>query len=105
MANELNDLPAKIRSRLTTRLFDTPIMQNQIRPLYVEAMVEGALGPAWRYVGGNWAGYDFESDQGVRLEVKQSAAIQPWSAKRGTVTRGVFDIRERTGYYGENGIT
>jgi hypothetical protein len=41
MVDELNDLHARIRSRLTARLFDVPIMQNQ-DPLYVEAMTEEA---------------------------------------------------------------
>jgi len=62
--DEPHDLPARIRDRLSARLFDAPIMQNQIRPLYVEAMIEEALGPTWRYVGGNWAGWDFESERG-----------------------------------------
>jgi hypothetical protein len=80
-------------------------MQNQIRPLYVEAMIEDVLGPSWRYVGGNWTGWDFVSQQGAKLEVKQSAAIQPWSVARGMKTKGIFDIRERTGYFGEEGIS
>ena len=55
------------------------------------------LGPLWRATGADWGGWDFESDDGVRLEVKQSAAKQSWSQPKSS--RGSFDIAPRTGRY------
>ena len=78
-------------------MFDTPVMSNTLRSLYVEAQIGVLLGPTWRSVGADWAPYDFESDTGVKLEVKQSAARQTWTQTR--PTRPSFDIRPRTGRY------
>ena len=55
------------------RMYDTPHMQNSLRGQWVEAMIAEILGPAWRHTGGDWAAWDFERDDGLRLEVKQSA--------------------------------
>jgi hypothetical protein len=93
-----------LRETLSRRLFAKRIMQNQIRPLYVEAMIEQVLEPDWVYVGADWGGWDFEGPSGIRLEVKQSAALQSWSAGRGITTRAVFDIAPRTGFYGKDGV-
>ena len=69
----------------------------------VEAVVDCALKPSWRWCSQDWSGWDFEHESGIRLEVKQSAARQTWTAlKCRQVPR--FDIRERTGYW-ENGVT
>jgi hypothetical protein len=93
-----------IRERLSRRLFAKRIMQNQIRPLYVEAMIEDALGPDWVYVGADWGGWDFDGPDGIKLEIKQSAASQSWSAGRGITTRPIFDIAPRSGFYGKDGV-
>ena len=50
---------ALLRQGLTESLFNVRIMQNQIRPLYVEALVADALAPEWTYVGNDWCGWDF----------------------------------------------
>lgn len=89
----------EIIRRLTHRVFDQPIIQNQFRSTYVEAMVEPHLAEVgWQYVGNDWNGWDFERNH-ERLEIKQSAAIQTWSFGRGATTRPVFDIAPRTGYF------
>ncbi|MCB0998732.1 MAG: hypothetical protein KDB40_05490 [Acidimicrobiales bacterium] len=80
--------------RLVLR-FDVPLIQNDLRSAYVEEQVGVLLGAAWRFTGGDWGPYDFESG-GVRLEVKQSAALQSWPGPPG---RGAFNIAPRTGYY------
>jgi hypothetical protein len=71
--------------RLAALLFDQPLIQNQFRSAFVEAMIEPYLARSgWRYVGGNWAGWDFEHKLRTRLELKQSAAWQTWDPpKRG----------------------
>lgn len=94
----------EIASRLAARLFDTPIIENQYRSAFVEAMIEPYLAErGWRYVGAGWSGWDFEHEDGTRLEVKQSAAQQTWSGTLGTRTRGAFDIATRRGYFDQGG--
>ena len=67
-------------------------------------MIEPCLAPhGWRYVGDGWSGWDFEHQDGGRLELKQSTAQQTWSAPRNLRTRGTFDIAARTGYFYEGG--
>ena len=90
----------EIARRLAERLFDQPIIQNQYRSDFVEAMVDPYLVPAgWHHSGENWSGWDFEHSSGARLEVKQSAAHQTWSHLLQAKAPGSFDIAARTGYY------
>ena len=92
----------EIARRLAARLFDTPIIENHYRSAFVEAMIEPRLAVSgWRYTGGAWGGWDFEHQDSTRLEVKQSAAQQTWSAGRKLRTRPTFDIARRTGYYSQ----
>ena len=50
------------------------------RSAFIEEMIEPDLREqGWQHVGG-WCGYDFRHKAGPRLEVKQSAAQQLWSA-------------------------
>jgi hypothetical protein len=94
----------EIAARLATRLFDQKLIQNQYRSAFIEAMIEPQLVPkGWRYTGDGWSGWDFERSDGARLEIKQSAAHQTWSASRNVKTRGAFDISARTGYWSEGG--
>lgn len=56
----------------------------------VEAQVAELLGAAWRYEGSNWGGWDFVGPHGHRLEVKQSAALQPWGPARSAGQAGLI---------------
>lgn len=88
--------------------YDVPIMSNLARPHFVERMIALTLVPNWKLVSADWAGWDLERTDGVRAEVKQSAARQTWTdgpSMQGRPTRGVFDIRPRTGYWTEGGAT
>ena len=94
----------EIALRLARRVFDQRLIENQFRSAFIEAMIEPYLEPyGWRYVGDGWSGWDFEHDNGSRLEIKQSAAQQTWSSPRKIRTRGAFDIAPRKGYYCEGG--
>jgi hypothetical protein len=94
----------EIALRLAARIFDRPLIENQYRSAFVEAMIEPYLAPhGWSYKGDGWSGWDFERNDGTRLEVKQSAAMQTWSAPRNIQTRPSFDIAARTGYFYEGG--
>ena len=64
---------ARIRS-----MFDVPHMQNSLRGLWVEAMVCEILGSGWKHTGNDWAAWDLERSDGLRVEVKQSARHQSW---------------------------
>jgi len=97
----------EIALKLAARLFDQPLIQNQYRSAFIEAMIEPYLAcRGWRHVGDNWAGWDFEHESGTRLELKQSAAWQTWDAVKQASSRspakpgpGIFDIAPRTGWF------
>lgn len=74
----------EVALRLAARIFDQPLIANEYRSAFVEAMIEPFLGPfGWRYVGDGWSGWDFEHSSGSRLEVKQSAVADlEWIASR-----------------------
>jgi len=80
--------------------FGRPLVQNNLRALLVEAMIDAVLPDAWTWVAANWAGWDFKRAGGIRLEVKQTAARQSWETTK--PGRCSFDIRPRTGHW-ENG--
>lgn len=80
--------------RVTVR-FDTPLIQNDLRSVYIEEQIGILLGTRWRYAGADWGPFDFESE-GVRLEVKQSAALQSWHHRPGN---GSFSIAPKQGRY------
>ena len=62
-----------------------------------EAIVALALEPEWDWCSADYAGWDFERRDGLRLEVKQSAAMQSWSNRK--PSKAVFDVAARTGYW------
>jgi hypothetical protein len=95
----LEETPDEIKLRLADRAFGRPLIENTLRSLWVEAMIEPYLGrTGWKYVGADWNGWDFERGR-QRLELKQSAATQTWWFETGKLTKPQFDIRQRTGYY------
>src|SRR5690606_33166116 len=53
--------------------------------------------PEWTWCSADYAGWDFERADGLRLEVKQSAAMQSWST--GKPSKAIFDVATRTGYW------
>jgi len=78
--------------------FGRPLVQNNLRAVVIEAMVDLALRPNWRWCSADWAGWDFEHPDGTRLEVKQSAARQTWDTPRNPAQRR-FDVAKRKGRY------
>lgn len=91
---------SSILNRLRREIFDLPIIGNVARGLFVEAMIADLLEPEWNWVGKDWASWDFEhSETWATIEVKQSAALQPWSAARGTKAKPRFDVAHRSGYW------
>ena len=85
-------LHASVMERLA-HMFDVPVIQNNLRGIYIELMVSELLGDTWHHAGMDWAAYDFEHEDGTRLEVKQSAARQTWSISSEPSKRHSFNIR------------
>jgi len=79
----------------TDVLFGQPLVTNVYRGLLVEAIIAQALQPRWTWVSRDWSPHDFENADGVRLEVKQTAATQTWAAKPGAIPKPSFDIALR----------
>lgn len=85
-----------VRRHASDAAFGRPLIQNNLRAMVVEAMVDLALPEGWRWSSADWAGWDFEHNDGTRLEVKQSAARQTWAAPRNPGQRR-FDAALRQG--------
>ena len=90
-----------VRGRACNVAFSGPLVTNSLRGLVAEAIVASALEPEWSWCAADWAGWDFERSDGLKLEVKQSAARQTWSKTSGKVSPCRFDIKARSGYYHE----
>jgi hypothetical protein len=84
-------LLARIRN-----MFDVPVMQNNLRGLWVELMVLELLGDGWKHAGNDWAAWDLEREDGLRVEVKQSARLQSWG---NSVSLPRFSISAAKGHY------
>lgn len=92
-----------ILDRLQYEIFDRAIIGNVARGLFVEAMIASLLEPDWVWVGKDWASWDFEHPSTWKtIEIKQSAALQPWS-NQGRKAKPRFDIALRTGYWYQAG--
>ncbi len=87
----------EIRSKVCTRAFGSPVVQNDFRGIVAEAIVGAALGVQWKWCSGNWNGWDFEHLDKTKLEVKQSAAQQTHASEKRSPPG--FEISSRTGYY------
>jgi hypothetical protein len=88
-------MDARLENRILNALLGQPLVGNAFRGLLVEAMLAEVLEPEWRWCSADWASHDFENAEGVRLEVKQSAALQSWYVEGFRPNRGRFDIAER----------
>ena len=88
-----------IRARVSKAAFGDRLISNHLRGLVAEAIVAAALEPVWTWCSADWAGWDFERADGLKLEVKQSASRQTWAPDGGSETACRFDIRARTGSY------
>lgn len=76
--------------------FDVPVMQNNLRGLWVEVMISELLGCDWKHTGDDWAAWDIEGPNNVRIEVKQSARAQSWGISK---KPPIFSIAAAKGHY------
>lgn len=97
-----------IKSRFFREAFDKPLLDNTMRGLWCEFMIAEALGPECRAVGFGWHPWDLQigPDSGtlperIRIQVKNSAALQSWNATSGKLSRSSYNIgwRRRPAYF------
>jgi hypothetical protein len=85
----------EVVAKVVHATFGKPLVTNVLRAQLVEAMIAMVLEPAWQWCSADYAPCDFERPDGLRLEVKQSAAMQSWSTDR--PSKAIFDVAARTG--------
>lgn len=92
------DIPSisQIQTKVAEAAFGRPLITNVIRGQVVEAIIACALDPEWRWCAEDYASWDFERNDGLRLEVKQSAARQSWATSQRPSSCS-FDIAMRKG--------
>ena len=97
-----------VSQRLVERVYNQPLIGNVERGQYVECMIELALSeirPPWTLTE-TWAGWDLEQrETRARIEVKQSAKVQTWTAMTPGSTSPSFVISPHTGYYMDGGAS
>lgn len=89
----------EIRARASHQLFGKPLVTNVLRAVIAETIVDRALGDRWRWCSEDYAAWDFERDDGLRLELKQSASRQTWHRLGDAESRVIFDVAERKGRF------
>jgi len=85
-----------ILRKVADAAFGRPLVTNVLRGMVAEAIVACALEPEWHWCAQDYANWDFERADGLRLEVKQSAARQSW-ATSDKPSACSFDIAARKG--------
>ena len=91
--------PENLSEYLMNRFYGQPLIANVYRGDYVEGLILCALGQGWKQTF-EWGSWDLENAAGVRLEVKQSAALQSWYKQTGIKKSSPsFSITPKTGYY------
>ncbi len=90
---------AVVVARASAAAFGRRLVTNNLRALLVEAMIAEVLPAGWKWVSADWAGWDFESADSIKLEVKQSAAKQTWAKELSPPSKCSFDIAAGTGYW------
>ncbi|MGE4410065.1 MAG: hypothetical protein AB7D33_05785 [Sphingobium sp.] len=88
---------AEVIAKVTEAAFGKPLVTNVLRGQVAEAIIALALEPEWGWCSADYSGWDFERPDGLRLEVKQSAARQSWGTTR--PSKAIFDVAARTGHW------
>ena len=106
----LNPECDSILRELINEFFDKPLINNIYRGQYVESMISLALKRStykpWS-LSYDWSAWDLESEGGVRIQVKQSVARQPWNDYSDNLKskKPYFDIEPHKRYYESDGTT
>jgi hypothetical protein len=90
----------QIINRLFQRQYGSPIIRNDLRGELVEEIVAIALEPEWNLCGTDWAACDLQrNSDGLRMQVKQSAALQSWTKRNGPKPKPCYSIASKAGRY------
>lgn len=104
----MSERKRRIRGRLINDLYDQPLMQNNLRGVWVEYLVADALGANCRIVSHDWNAWDLEFGNSrctypdrIRLQVKNTARTQPWHKRTGQLTECQWSLklRRRPSYF------
>ena len=89
----------RVRQRLMSEFFDKPILENNLRGYWCEAMVAEALGKDCHVSSGGWAPWDLQigkhSDlypDRIRIQVKNSARLQTWHGPEAVGSQSSFNL-------------
>jgi hypothetical protein len=86
-----------IAARAAQAAFGHRLVTNVHRGLIAEAIVAEALGSSWEWCSADYAPWDFQRMDGLKLEVKQAASRQSWHTAADKPSRIAFDVRARKG--------
>ena len=86
---------AEVVAKVANAAFGRPLVTNVLRGHVVEAIIALALEPVWAWCSADYASWDFERSDGLRLEVKQSAYRQSWVTAPSVKVSPGFDVRVR----------
>ena len=86
---------ADVIERTSNAAFGKPLVTNVLRGLVVEAMIAMALEPDWTWCSADYASWDFDRPDGVKLEVKQSSYRQSWDTPSHVKVSPSFDVKAR----------
>lgn len=91
--------PSGVRALAYQSVFGDRLVANNFRGVIAEALVAASLDPTWRWCSNDYSGWDFDRQDGVRLEVKQSAVLQTWNEEDRKRSACRFDIKPRKRCY------
>lgn len=98
-------LSEEIIQNLVDHLYNQKIMDNRERGSYAEAMVWQSLTAVdhdWRWVAAGWNPWDFQKGKGakrIRVQLKQSAALQLWHPSGKVVHTFPTKIKNKPSYF------
>lgn len=87
---------------MTKELFGQRLLDNTMRGYWCESMVAEALGPECKIVGAGWHAWDLQIGpdraqfpERIRIQVKNSARLQPWNLLTAKPSKCQFDLKVR----------
>lgn len=78
------------------------LISNATRGRFAEYLVGLALGIVQNNVRNEWDAYDFETEEGIKIEVKSAAYIQTWGQKK--LSNIAFSIKHTRGWDANTGV-
>jgi len=91
-----------VKARFFRDAFGTHLLDNTVRGLWCEFMIAEALGPECSAVGLGWHPWDLQigpdaasMPERIRIQIKNSAALQSWNVASGTRTKCSYSLTWR----------